>query len=72
MNIDGEDRAVLFTGPGSVWSANYSPEGKFIVVTATLDGRDQLFLMDAVGGNIQQITAEGGAYASWISEITGG
>ena len=72
MNIHGEDRAVLFTGPGSVWSANYSPEGKFIVVTATLDGRDQLFLMDAVGGNIQQITAEGGAYASWISEITGG
>lgn len=66
MNLEGEDRRILYTGPGSVWSANYSPGGRFIVVTATVGGVDQLFLMDAQGGSAQQITRSGGAYASWI------
>ena len=70
MNLDGEDRRILYTGPGSVWSANYSPDGKFIVVTATLNGDDQLFLMDAEGGNAQQITRDGGAYAAWIPRMS--
>ena len=71
MNLDGENRSILFTGPGSVWSANYSPDGEFIVLTSTLNGRDQLFLMDAAGGNVQQITSSGGAYASWIPRFSG-
>ena len=71
MNLAGENRRILFTGPGSVWSANYSPDGEFIVLTATVNGRDQLFLMDAAGGNLQQITSSGGAYASWIPRISG-
>jgi len=70
MNLEGEDRRLLYTGPGSVWSANYSPDGRFIVVTATVNGLDQLFLMDAAGGNMQQITTAGGAYASWIPRVT--
>ena len=69
MNLDGGDRAVLYTGPGSVWAASYSPDGRYIVVTATLDGRDQLFLTDAQGRNAQQITTAGGAYGSWIPAI---
>ena len=69
MNLEGEDRSILYTGPGSVWSANYSPDGEFIVLTATVNGKDQLFLMDADGGNLQQITSSGGAYASWIPRI---
>lgn len=70
MNLAGEDRRILYTGPGSVWSANYSPDGKFIVLTATVIGLDQLFLMDAQGGSAQQITVSGGAYASWIPRST--
>ncbi len=70
MNLAGEDRRIMYSGPGSVWSASYSPDGKFIVVTATENGLDQLFLMDAKGGNSQQITAAGGAYASWIPRIS--
>ncbi len=66
MNPAGEDRDVLYTGPGSVWSASYSPDGRFTIVTATYNGRDQLFLMRADGGEAQQITLQGGAYASWI------
>jgi len=70
MNLEGDDRRILYTGPGSVWSANYSPDGRFIAVTATVNGMDQLFLMDAAGGNAQQITTSGGAYASWIPRNT--
>ena len=69
MSPIGGDREVLFTGPGSVWAASFSPDGDFIVVTATRNGEDQLFLMDAAGGNVQQITSSGGAYASWIPRI---
>ena len=71
MNRAGEDRRILYTGPGSVWSANYSPDGQFIVLTAAVNGLDQLFLMDARGGSAQQITVSGGAYASWIPRSAG-
>ena len=69
MALDGSDRELLYTGPGSAWSANYSLDGKFIVVTATHDGEDQLFLMTADGGNLQQVTRTGGAFASWIPPL---
>ncbi len=69
MNLVGEEQAVLPTGPGNVWAASYSLDGRFIVVTATVAGTDQLFLMQADGANIQQITRAGGAYASWIPPI---
>ena len=72
MNLQGEDRSVLYTGPGRVWSASYSPDGRFIVVTATQNGQDQLFLMTSDGGNVQQITVRGGAYASWIPQRANG
>ena len=69
MALDGSDRELLYTGPGSAWSANYSLDGKFIVVTATYDGEDQLFLMTADGGNLQQVTRMGGAFATWIPPL---
>ena len=69
MNLQGGDRDVIYAGPGSVWAASYSPDGQYLVVTATLDGADQLFLMDAAGGAAQQITTTGGAYASWIPPL---
>ncbi len=71
MNLQGADRVVLYAGPGSVWAASYSLDGRYLIVTATLNGEDQLFLMDAAGGNAQQITTTGGAYASWIPPIAG-
>ncbi|MCY3914533.1 MAG: protein kinase [Chloroflexi bacterium] len=71
MDLAGGDRRILYTGPGSVWSANYSPDGRFIAVTATVLGEDQLYLMDAQGLNAQRITSSGGAFASWIPPIAG-
>ena len=72
MNLKGEERAILYTGPGRVWAAGYSPDGRYLVVTATRNGEDQLFLMESAGGSPQQITSNGGAYASWIPAIGGG
>lgn len=71
INLEGGDRRIMYTGPGSVWSANYSPDGRFLVVTATVNGEDQLFLISADGVKAQQITSSGGAYASWIPPVAG-
>jgi len=70
MNLEGVDRKVIYDGVGNEWAASYSPDGQFIVVTSSVEGEDQLFLMEADGSNVQQITSAGGAYASWIPEIT--
>ncbi len=66
MNIDGTGLEVLFDGPGFEWSANYSPNGRFIVFNSDETGQDELYLMTAEGENVQRITDQGGAYASWI------
>ena len=68
MNIEGQERRILYDGVGNEWAASYSPDGEFIIVTSTIDGDDQLFLMQSDGSNVQQITSSGGSYASWIPE----
>jgi serine/threonine protein kinase/Tol biopolymer transport system component len=70
MNLEGTDRHILYDGVGNEWAASYSLDGQFIVVTSNVDGQEQLFLMEADGSNVQQITSAGGAYASWIPEIS--
>ncbi len=70
MNLEGTERRILYDGIGNEWAASFSPDGEFIIVTASVDGEDQLFLMEADGSNVQQITSAGGAYASWIPAIT--
>ena len=69
MNLEGADRKIIYDGVGNEWAASYNPDGQFIVVTSSVDGEDQLFLMEADGSNVQQITSAGGAFASWIPEI---
>ncbi len=68
MNIEGSERRILYDGAGNEWAASYSPDGKFIIVTSNLEGDDQLLLMESDGSDVQQITSDGGAYASWIPE----
>lgn len=68
MNIEGSERQILYDGAGNEWAASYSPDGNFIIVTSNLEGDDQLLLMESDGSDVQQITSDGGAYASWIPE----
>lgn len=69
MNLEGTERQILYDGIGNEWAASYNPDGQFIVVTSSVEGDDQLFLMESDGSNVQQITSAGGAYAVWIPEI---
>jgi len=69
MNLEGSERRILYDGSGIEWAASYSPDGDYVVVTVTIENQDQLLLMEADGSNVQQITSDGGAYASWIPPI---
>lgn len=66
MDIDGNNKRILFDHEGQEWSANYSPDGQYIVFTSNRTGVDQLYLMTADGREVQQITSDGGLFASWV------
>ena len=68
MDINGNNKQILYDGPGNEWSANYNPDGSAIVFTSSQGGDDQIYVMTADGGQVRQITTTGGAYASWIPE----
>jgi TolB protein len=68
MNIDGTDAQVIYNSAGSDWSANYSPDGRYIVFSSNLTGSDQIYLMTADGTHVQQVTTTRGGYPSWLPE----
>lgn len=56
----------LTAGPASNESPTFSPDGKRIVFARTLGngaGRTQVFVMDADGGNLRQLTSQGNNWA---------
>ncbi|MGJ3238088.1 MAG: protein kinase domain-containing protein [Anaerolineae bacterium] len=66
MALDGTQTRIVFDSDGSEWSANYSPDGQFIVFTSDITGQNQLYLTTREGDAVQQITTDGGNYASWL------
>jgi Tol biopolymer transport system component len=66
MDINGNNKRILLDTEGQEWSANYSPDGQYIVFTSNRTGTDQLYLMTADGQEVQQITTDGGLFASWV------
>lgn len=66
MDVDGDNKRILYDGQGNEWTAAFNPDGRYIVFTTVVDGDDELFLMTADGRDVQRITFTGGAYASWI------
>ena len=69
MGRDGSNPQVIYDSDDEDWSASYSLDGDFLVVTSTVNGTDQLFIVSADGTSAQQITTNGGAYASWIPRV---
>lgn len=67
MAADGSGRKILYDGPGYEWGASYSPDGQLIAFTAPDGGREEIFVMDADGGNLRQITSGGGQFPAWVS-----
>lgn len=68
MDLNGNNRRIVYDTPESEWAASYSPDGNFIVFTSNISGSDQLYLMTLDASSVQQITSSGGQYASWIPE----
>ncbi len=70
MNADGSDAKILYDGVGLEWGADYSPDGQYISFStvAAATGRDEVFIMNADGSNIVQVTNQGGQSASWIGK----
>ncbi|MEO1289320.1 MAG: hypothetical protein AAFV93_16280 [Chloroflexota bacterium] len=66
MDIDGDNKQIIFDSDGSEWAASYSPDGQFIIFTSNATGSDELYLMTADGDGVQKFTDTGGNYASWI------
>jgi TolB protein len=56
----------LTSGPASNESPSFSPDGRRIAFARTLGtgaGRTQIFVMDADGGNLRQVTSQGNNWA---------
>jgi Tol biopolymer transport system component len=68
MNRDGSDKRIVYDGVGYEWGVSYSPDGRYIVFT-TVSGateQEELFIRPTSGGDLQQITNQGGLYATWL------
>jgi Tol biopolymer transport system component/tRNA A-37 threonylcarbamoyl transferase component Bud32 len=66
MNPDGSGQEVVFDDDGYEWGASYSPDGQYITFTSDVSGVQQIYVMRADGTDVQQLTSDGGQYASWV------
>jgi TolB protein len=61
-NPDGTDLKRLTKTPGYDAEGSYSPDGKQIVFCSNRDGNLELYIMDADGMNVRQLTHAPGCY----------
>jgi Tol biopolymer transport system component len=61
-NPDGSGLKRLTDAPGYDAEGSYSPDGKEIVFCSNRDGNLQLYIMDAHGKNVRQLTHTPGCY----------
>ncbi|MEO8608278.1 MAG: protein kinase [Chloroflexota bacterium] len=69
MNRDGSDRRILYDGAGYETGVNYNPDGRYITFTSSSATTDQeeIFVMQADGSHIEQVTQNGGLAAWWVA-----
>jgi TolB protein len=67
MRPDGADLVQLTRGPDVDTYASWSPDGAHIVTRRVLAGTDdnEVFLLDADGGNPRNLTNDPGSYDGW-------
>jgi len=66
VDVVTNEALALTSGPASNESPSFSPDGRRIAFARTLGngpGRTQIFVMDAGGGNLRQLTSQGNNWA---------
>ncbi len=66
MNLNGGDQRILYDSVGYEWGASYSPSGSLITFNTDTSGRDEIYLINADGSNVRQVTDLGGMFAAWL------
>jgi len=66
MNADGSEPHRVTSGPDIDTYASWSPDGRRIVTRRVIDGsNNEVFVMDADGGNARNLTHDADAYDGW-------
>lgn len=56
---DGQKRVQLTTGPGVDDSPSWSPDGRHLVFSSTMEGKSQIYMINADGKDLERITFTG-------------
>lgn len=65
MNPDGTDVKQITRGPTIDTYASWSPDGRRIVTRRVVNGNNEVFVMDADGGNARNLTNDPKSYDGW-------
>ena len=56
---DGQKRVQLTAGPGVEDSPSWSPDGRHLVFSSTVDGKSQIYMINADGKDLERVTFTG-------------
>jgi len=60
MNADGSDQRNLTNHPADDFDPDWSPDGTRLAFVSNRNGQPQIYVMDASGSNLRQLTRESG------------
>lgn len=63
ISPDGQKRLQITSGPGADESPSWSPDGRHLVFSSTLDGKSHIYMVNSDGTDVERLTA-GGIYHS--------
>lgn len=69
-SIDGSDVTILTDNSAADTDPAWSPNGQFIAFVSNRTGTDQIYVMNADGTDVIQLTTEGGNYPTWSADST--
>jgi serine/threonine protein kinase len=66
FNAATRDQNVIYDGDGYDWAPALSPDGRFILFTSDISGRDELYIMTSAGEDVTLVTSDGAMAGVWI------